>query len=59
MGIESSFIWINGDLVEYEKATVHFMTPSLHYGVGAFESIRAYETDQGRISFEGTHGEVY
>lgn len=51
MGIESSFVWINGDFVEYEKATVHILTPSLHYGVGAFEGIRVYETDQGPAVF--------
>jgi branched-chain amino acid aminotransferase len=51
MGIESSFIWINGDLAEYKEATIHILNPSLHYGVGAFEGIRMYQTDQGPAVF--------
>jgi len=51
MGMESRFIWMNGDLVEYEKATVHFLTPALHYGAGVFEGIRSYATDKGPAVF--------
>jgi len=28
--MEPKYIWMDGSLVEYEKATVHFMTPALH-----------------------------
>jgi branched-chain amino acid aminotransferase len=51
MGMESKFVWMNGELVEYEKATVHFLTPALHYGVGVFEGIRSYATDHGPAVF--------
>jgi branched-chain amino acid aminotransferase len=34
MGMESKVIWMNGELVPFEKATVHFLTPALHYGLG-------------------------
>jgi branched-chain amino acid aminotransferase len=51
MGMESKYVWMNGELVEYDKATVHFMTPALHYGVGVFEGIRAYRTDRGAAIF--------
>jgi branched-chain amino acid aminotransferase len=51
MGIESKYIWMDGKLVEFEKATVHFLSPSLHYGVGVFEGIRAYSTDKGTAVF--------
>lgn len=51
MGMESKYVWMNGDLVDYEKATVHFMTPALHYGVGVFEGLRAYHTDRGPAIF--------
>jgi branched-chain amino acid aminotransferase len=51
MGIESSFIWMNGDLVPFEKANVHFLTSGLHYGLAVFEGIRCYETDQGPAVF--------
>jgi hypothetical protein len=30
MGMESKFIWSDGQLVEYEKATVHFLSPVMH-----------------------------
>lgn len=40
-------IWMNGDLVDWEDATIHVLTHSLHYGMGVFEGIRAYETDDG------------
>jgi len=51
MGMESKYIWMNGELVEFEKATLHFLTPALHYGAGVFEGIRCYATDRGRAVF--------
>jgi branched-chain amino acid aminotransferase len=47
MGMKSKYIWMNGELVEFEKATIHFLTPALHYGVGVFEGIRCYATERG------------
>lgn len=40
-------IWMNGQLVDWESATIHVLTHTLHYGMGVFEGIRAYETDRG------------
>ena len=51
MGMESKFIWADGKLVEYEKATVHMLTAALHYGAAVFEGIRAYKTDKGPAVF--------
>ncbi|HEX7432896.1 MAG TPA: branched-chain amino acid transaminase [Anaerolineaceae bacterium] len=51
MGIESKFIWMDGKLVEYEKATVPFLTSALHYGLGVFEGIRCYSTERGPAIF--------
>ena len=51
MGMQSKYLWMNGEMVEFEKATVHFLTPALHYGVGVFEGIRSYATDQGQAVF--------
>jgi branched-chain amino acid aminotransferase len=51
MGMESKYLWMNGEMVEFEKATIHFLTPALHYGVGVFEGIRSYATDQGQAIF--------
>ena len=44
-------IWLNGELVPEAAATVPFLTPGLHYGIGAFEGIRCYATDQGAAVF--------
>ncbi len=51
MGMESKYIWMDGELVEFEKATVHMLTPALHYGAAVFEGIRAYNTDKGPAVF--------
>jgi branched-chain amino acid aminotransferase len=40
-------IWMDGELVPWEQANVHLLTHTLHYGLGAFEGIRCYETDDG------------
>ncbi len=51
MGMQSKYVWMNGTLVPFEKATVHFLTPALHYGVGVFEGIRSYSTGAGPAIF--------
>ncbi len=40
-------IWMNGELVPWDEARVHVLTHTLHYGMGVFEGIRAYETADG------------
>jgi branched-chain amino acid aminotransferase len=47
-------IWMNGELVDWDKAQVHVLTHTLHYGTGVFEGIRAYETSQGPAIFRLT-----
>jgi branched-chain amino acid aminotransferase len=47
-------IWMNGELVDWDKAQVHVLTHTLHYGTGVFEGIRAYETDKGTAIFRLT-----
>jgi len=47
-------IWMNGSLVDWDKAQVHVLTHSLHYGTGVFEGIRAYETPRGTAIFRLT-----
>jgi branched-chain amino acid aminotransferase len=44
-------IWMNGELVDWDKAQVHVLTHTLHYGTGVFEGIRAYETSKGTAIF--------
>jgi branched-chain amino acid aminotransferase len=40
-------IWMDGEYVDWDEARVHILTPSIHYGWGVFEGIRAYETPDG------------
>lgn len=41
-------IWMDGELIPWDDANVHVLTHTLHYGLGAFEGIRCYETEDGR-----------
>jgi branched-chain amino acid aminotransferase len=47
-------IWLDGELVDWDKAHVHVLTHSLHYGSGVFEGIRAYPTNSGVAVFRLT-----
>jgi branched-chain amino acid aminotransferase len=47
-------IWFNGELIPWEDAKIHVLTHTLHYGMGVFEGIRAYETDDGTAAFRLT-----
>jgi len=51
MSDRDGFIWYNGELVEWRSATTHVLTHSLHYGMGVFEGVRAYETKNGPAIF--------
>ena len=52
----TEFIWHNGALVKWDDAKVHVLTHTLHYGAGAFEGIRVYETARGPAIFHlGAH----
>jgi branched-chain amino acid aminotransferase len=44
-------IWMDGQLVEWRDAKIHVLTHTLHYGCGAFEGVRAYETTSGTQIF--------
>ncbi|EFC83713.1 branched-chain amino acid transaminase [Parafrankia sp. EUN1f] len=50
----TSKIWMNGELVNWDDAQVHVLNPSLHYGWGVFEGIRAYATSSGSAVFRLT-----
>lgn len=46
------YIWFDGEMVPWREAKVHVLTHTLHYGMGVFEGVRAYETeDQGPAIF--------
>ena len=40
-------VWLDGEFVDWENANIHVLTHSLHYGLAAFEGIRAYKRDDG------------
>ena len=46
------FIWMDGERLDWREAKVHVLTHTLHYGMGAFEGVRAYETDKGPAIFK-------
>lgn len=43
-------IWFNGKLVDWKDANVHVLTHTMHYGLGVFEGIRAYECENGKTA---------
>ena len=47
-------IWFDGVMVPWREAKVHVLTHTLHYGLGVFEGVRAYETDRGTAIFRLT-----
>lgn len=47
MSDRDGHIWYDGKLVPWRDATTHVLTHTLHYGMGCFEGIRAYRTDDG------------
>lgn len=45
-------IWLDGEMVPWREAKVHVLTHTLHYGLGVFEGVRAYNTpDRGSCIF--------
>src|SRR5690625_2337461 len=44
-------IWFDGKLIPWREAQVHVLTHTLHYGMGVFEGVRAYQTELGTAIF--------
>ncbi|SHN91966.1 branched-chain amino acid transaminase [bacterium endosymbiont of Bathymodiolus sp. 5 South] len=44
-------IWFDGEWVDWREAKVHVLTHTLHYGMGVFEGVRAYQTENGTAIF--------
>jgi branched-chain amino acid aminotransferase len=51
MSTRSQYVWMDGKLIEFDKATVPFLNRTLHYGAGVFEGIRCYNTEKGPAVF--------
>ncbi|NVK12284.1 MAG: branched-chain amino acid transaminase [Gammaproteobacteria bacterium] len=50
-GDRDGVIWFNNELVDWRDARVHVLTHTLHYGMGCFEGVRAYNTPEGPCIF--------
>ncbi|MEY3016735.1 MAG: branched-chain amino acid aminotransferase protein [Pseudomonadota bacterium] len=51
MSDRDGWIWMDGQFVAWRDAQIHVLTHTLHYGMGVFEGIRAYETPSGSAIF--------
>lgn len=51
MADRDGVIWYNGEMIPWRDANTHVLTHTLHYGLGVFEGLRAYETEQGSAIF--------
>ncbi|RKZ85946.1 MAG: branched chain amino acid aminotransferase [Gammaproteobacteria bacterium] len=51
MADRDGVIWLDGEMVPWRDAKVHVLTHTLHYGLGVFEGVRAYNTDNGPAIF--------
>lgn len=51
MSDRDGLIWFDGEMVPWREAQVHVLTHTLHYGMGVFEGVRAYKTEQGAAIF--------
>jgi branched-chain amino acid aminotransferase len=47
-------IWMDGEFVDWDDAKIHILNPTLHYGWGVFEGVRAYATSRGPAVFRLT-----
>ncbi len=51
MADRDGLIWQDGELVDWRDAQTHVLTHTLHYGMGVFEGVRAYATENGPAIF--------
>ena len=47
----SGEIWFDGEMIDWQDANTHLLTHTLHYGLGVFEGVRAYGTENGPSIF--------
>jgi len=51
MADRDGLIWMDGEMVPWREAQTHVLTHTLHYGMGVFEGVRAYQGEQGTAIF--------
>jgi branched-chain amino acid aminotransferase len=47
----TKYIWVDGKFVQWKNAKIHLITHTFHYGAGAFEGVRFYDTPKGSAVF--------
>jgi branched-chain amino acid aminotransferase len=51
MADRDGLIWFDGKMVDWRDARIHVLTHTLHYGMGVFEGVRAYDAVGGTAIF--------
>ncbi|MEK9771668.1 MAG: branched-chain amino acid transaminase [Nitrosomonadales bacterium] len=51
MSDRDGFIWFDNQMIPWRDANTHVLTHTLHYGLGVFEGVRAYKTNNGTAIF--------
>jgi len=51
-------IWMEGELIGWDDAKLHLLTHTMHYGMGAFEGIRAYKRADGTTTIFRLHEHI-
>jgi branched-chain amino acid aminotransferase len=51
LNTDSKYIWLNGNFQPFNDTNIHLLSNTLHYGMGVFEGVRAYETKEGGAIF--------
>ena len=54
LNTDAKFIWLNGNFQPFNDTNIHLLSNTLHYGMGVFEGVRAYETNNGGAIFRLT-----
>ena len=52
MADRDGLIWFDGEMVPWRDAKIHVLTHTLHYGMGVFEGVRAYDAEKGTAIFK-------
>ena len=49
MAFKADKIWVDGEMVDWDKAQIHILSHVVHYGTSAFEGLRCYKTSRGSV----------
>ena len=46
--MKAKYVWLDGQILKWDEATLHASTPIINAGLGVFEGIRAYWNDDNK-----------